>query len=69
MTIKKVLAELREVNGVINDAYWRFSRQARGIPPVMAVPEAYERRAQLEADLRLLQLREGIRVLQREGRS
>lgn len=30
---------------VITNAYWAFTRQARGRPPAVAVPDAYRRRA------------------------
>lgn len=41
-------AELRRVDARIQDAYWAFTRTARGKPPSMAVPEAYKRRAEIE---------------------
>jgi len=30
---------------VITDAYWRFTRQARGVPPTSAAAGAYRQRA------------------------
>lgn len=30
---------------VIRNAYWRFTRQARGKPPAVTEPEAHRRRA------------------------
>jgi hypothetical protein len=41
--------ELREVEDKIDAAYWKFSRQARAKPPVLVVPEAYERRNEIRA--------------------
>jgi hypothetical protein len=39
MTTRAALeAELREVQATIDGAYWRFTRQARALPPVLAVP-------------------------------
>ncbi len=31
-----------EAEAAIDAAYWRFCRQARALPPVLACPEAYE---------------------------
>jgi hypothetical protein len=45
-------AELRQVTDVIDAAYWTFTRTARGKPPILVVPEAYRRRAEIEAALR-----------------
>lgn len=42
-------AELREVQARIDAAYWRFTRCARASPPVLAVPDAYSRRTEIEA--------------------
>jgi len=33
----------------IDAAYWRFTRQARALPPSMQCPEAYERLAEINA--------------------
>lgn len=46
--------ELRQVSDQIDAAYWAFTRQARAKPPVLAVPDAYWRRAAIEAELRAL---------------
>lgn len=47
---KPVLAEraaIRDARDAIDAAYWRFERCARALPPVLAVPEAYELLARL----------------------
>jgi hypothetical protein len=47
-------AELLAVEAEIDAAYWRFTRQARGVPPSIAVPHAYARRRELREQLRAL---------------
>jgi hypothetical protein len=37
------------VHARITDAYWTFTRTARGKPPVLAVPGAYAERRRIEA--------------------
>jgi hypothetical protein len=54
VTRAQIEAELERVDAQIDAAYWAFTRQARAKPPVLAVPAAYERRAQLHAMLREL---------------
>jgi hypothetical protein len=44
----------READAKIDAAYWRFTRQRRGVPPVLVVPEAYRERAEAERQLRAL---------------
>lgn len=45
---------IREAQAEIDAAYWRFTRQARGVPPVVAVPDAYARKKEAEQELRAL---------------
>lgn len=45
-------AELARVEAEIEAAYWAFTRQARAKPPVLAVPHAYKRRAEIKRLLR-----------------
>lgn len=47
--LRKIEAELLVVQGKIDAAYWRFTRQARAKPPVLAEPAAHERRKELQA--------------------
>ena len=51
MTRRELEDELRCLNAEIDAAYWRFTRQARALPPSLAVPQAYERRREVEAQL------------------
>jgi hypothetical protein len=44
-------AELRVAEAAIDAAYWAFTRQARAKPPCLAVPWAYERRAEIREEL------------------
>lgn len=39
--------ELARISARIEAAYWRFTRQARALPPVLAVPGAYVRRREI----------------------
>lgn len=52
MTIAEIEAELRVVEDKINNAYWTYTRTARGKPPCLVVPEAYARRRELNEMLR-----------------
>lgn len=42
--------ELAKAERRIGDAYWRFTRCARAVPPSMACPEAYVWRAAIQAE-------------------
>jgi hypothetical protein len=44
----------READARIDAAYWRFTRAARALPPVLAEREAYERRNAARLELRRL---------------
>jgi len=46
-------AELAKCEAEINAAYWAFTRQARAKPPCLVVPEAYRRRNEIQALLRV----------------
>ncbi len=46
-TRSELLRELQECEDKINNAYWTFTRCARGKPPVLVVPEAYKRRSEI----------------------
>jgi hypothetical protein len=48
VTRDEIDAEIRAHTDAINAAYWVFTRTARGKPPILVVPEAYARRAELE---------------------
>ncbi|MCU0677644.1 MAG: hypothetical protein MUE69_33290 [Myxococcota bacterium] len=50
----------READSRIDAAYWRFTRAARALPPVLAEPEAYERRRAARAELRHLRAKRGV---------
>lgn len=47
-------AELRVEEDRIDRAYWTFTRSARGKPPVLAVPDAYQKRAAITLELATL---------------
>jgi hypothetical protein len=48
MTRVEILQEMDVLRATkIDPAYWRFSRQARALPPSMQEPEAYSRMAEL----------------------
>jgi hypothetical protein len=47
-TIKLLREERKQCDDKIDAAYWRFCRCARALPPVMAEPEAYRRRAEID---------------------
>lgn len=47
-----VEAELVLVEAAIRDAYWTYTRTARGKPPCLVVPDAYVRRRELLAERR-----------------
>lgn len=42
-------AERQRCNDQIDAAYWLFTRCARAKPPCLVVPEAYKRRAEIDA--------------------
>lgn len=46
--LEKINKRINELNEVVNQAYWNFTRQARAKPPYLAVPEAYIERSFLE---------------------
>lgn len=52
--LAEVEAELVKVRDVIDAAYWRFTRQARAKPPVLAEPESHVRLKQLLEEQREL---------------
>ena len=54
MTRADIEADLAACNDQIDRAYWAFTRCARAKPPVLVVPDAYRRRAELTALLRTL---------------
>lgn len=58
---RALLAELALVQAEINAAYWAFCRQARALPPVLAVPDAYRRKKELERALEALRARRRTR--------
>lgn len=49
-----VEAERHRAHDAIDAAYWAFTRQARALPPVCAVPWAYTLRAEMDRRLRAL---------------
>jgi len=51
-SLENLSAELVTVEAEIDAAYWRFSRQARAKPCALAVPRAYERRAEIREQMR-----------------
>lgn len=51
---QELLAARKEVQATIDAAYWRFTRQARALPPSLQCPEAYSRRAAIDMALALL---------------
>lgn len=65
----RILAELDDIRGQINDLYWTFTRCARGKPPVLVRPELYERQALLRAELEKLARRRGARPVAPAARS
>lgn len=53
LATRQALEKEREaLRDTINQAYWRFTRQARAKPPSMQCPEAYRRLAEVHALLR-----------------
>lgn len=48
---QEIRADLAAVQSTIDQAYWDFTRCAKALPPVMVVPEAYQRRKALREDL------------------
>jgi len=51
---ERLNAEVRRLRDVLNDAYWKFTRQARGVPPSIAKPEETEQHRQALLALRRL---------------
>jgi hypothetical protein len=48
MTRFEILKEIEEIRASkIDPAYWRFTRQANGLPPSMQEPGAFDRLTQL----------------------
>lgn len=43
--------ELEQVRARIDEAYWLFTRTARGVPPSMARPDLYALRRELHREL------------------
>lgn len=58
---RELRAVVRAATEEIDAAYWRFTRCARGVPPSMAVPEAYVQRREALRELRELQRSAGAR--------
>ena len=52
MTEGELEAVQTKATGEINDAYWAFTRCARGKPPSMVVPESYRARRLASEELR-----------------
>ena len=52
LTDEQLSARALAVTSRINDAYWRFTRSARGVPPSMSVPDAYEERRAITSEMR-----------------
>lgn len=46
-----IRARLRVIDDEINALYWAFTRQRRAKPPVVARPDLYAERRQLEDEL------------------
>ncbi len=51
--VEVLAAERTRAHDAIEAAYWRFTRQAKAPPPVLAVPWAYPLRAEMDRRLRL----------------
>lgn len=49
-----LLEERRRAHDAIDAAYWRFTRQARALPPCLVVPWAYAIRKDMDERLRAL---------------
>lgn len=52
LTDAQLTDELTSAQRTIDDAYWRFTRCARAVPPSMACPEAYATRSAVQAEQR-----------------
>lgn len=52
--IEIVAEERRRAHDAIEDAYWRFTRQAKTPPPAVTVPWAYDVRNEMDRRLRAL---------------
>lgn len=52
LTDGQLAARARAVTERINRAYWEFTRTARGAPPGVTVPDAYEERRAITAEMR-----------------
>ncbi|GAB5541349.1 MAG: hypothetical protein SangKO_011090 [Sandaracinaceae bacterium] len=51
----EIRRELERVRSQIDEAYWLFTRTARGgVPPSMARPDLYARRRELQRELHAL---------------
>jgi hypothetical protein len=61
MTRRQRIARLElartRVHAGITNAYWTFTRTARGKPPAMTVPHLYAERRRLDAEIRELRAR------------
>lgn len=53
-SLPDVEAEFELAEAAIRDAYWTYTRTARGKPPCLVVPWAYARRRELTAERRLI---------------
>lgn len=51
MTSAQLREQIRKAKDEIDAAYWTFTRCARGVPPAVAVPDAYRRKREAEAEL------------------
>ncbi len=54
VTLAALEQELARQEARIDAAYWTFTRCARGRPPVLAVPDAYQARAKLKETIRAM---------------
>lgn len=52
LTDEQLSARALAVTSRINNAYWTFTRSARGVPPSVTVPDAYEERRAIHAEMR-----------------
>jgi hypothetical protein len=52
LTDEQLAARALAVTERINRAYWTFTRTARGAPPSVTVPDAYDERRAIHAEMR-----------------
>lgn len=51
LTDAELAAERQAAHDLIDAAYWRFCRMARAKPPILEVPEAYQRRVAADVEI------------------